>query len=237
MTTPTIATHFVDTALATLRRLDIARTPHPNMPESMRDHGADQLDDWIPWKPIVSTVTADDIRDLENKLSLPMPNLYRSFLQHKHYFDLWSPGVRFPSFSVDQWRKELRMLHTAFEPERTVGQGYLPFASEAFCDAGLICFDTRKMRDGDCPVVYWDFESAETDEEYRPLFSSVSAMFRCLTVAAEQDLNIFYHHPEDPPETLPARMQSLRRFLKEDPQTAGSIARSYWTCGGFNPDQ
>lgn len=237
MTAPTLATRFVDTALATLRRLDMARVPHPNVPDSMRDHSADAVDDWIPWKPIASTVTADDIRDIENELSLLMPDLYRSFLQHKHHLDLWSPGIRFPSFPVDQWRKEMRMLHTAFEPERTVGQGYLPFASEAFCDAGLICFDTRKMRDGDCPVVFWDFELVETDEEYRPLFSSASAMFRCLTIAAEQDLNIFYYYPEDPPETLPVRKQSLQRFLKEDPQTAGSIALGYWTRWGVTPDQ
>lgn len=44
---------------------------------------------------------------------------------------------------------------------------------------------------GDCPVVHWDFESVEADEEYRPLFSSASTMFRCLTVASEQTFNIF----------------------------------------------
>jgi hypothetical protein len=237
MTTPTLATHFIDTALATLRRKGMACIPHPNMPEPMRDHNVATVDDWIPWKPIASTVTDDDLRDIEKELSLPLPDLYRSFLRHKHHFDLWSPGVRFPAFPVDQWRKELRMLHTAFEPERTVGQGYLPFASEEFCDAGLICFDTHRMQDGDCPVVYWDFESVETDEEYRPLFSSASAMFRCLTVAAEQEFNIFYHYPEDPPESLPVRKHALRRFLEKDPQTAGSIARHYWTCWVVNPDR
>lgn len=114
------------------------------MPESMRDHSVEQVGDWMPWKSVGSTVTANDIRDIENELSLPMPDLYRSFLQHKHHFNLWSPSVRFPSFPVDQWRKELRMLHTAFEPERTVGQGYLPFASEAFGDAGLIFLTLEK---------------------------------------------------------------------------------------------
>ncbi len=207
------------------------------MPESMRDHSVEQVGDWMPWKSVGSTVTANDIRDIENELSLPMPDLYRSFLQHKHHFNLWSPGVRFPSFPVDQWRKELRMLHTAFEPERTVGQSYLPFASEAFGDAGLICFDTRKMWEGDCPVVHWDFESVETDEEYRPLFSSASAMFRCFTVASEQTFNIFYHSAEDPPELLAVRKQALRRFFEEDPQTAASFARDYWTCANVNPDQ
>jgi hypothetical protein len=33
-----------------------------------------------------------------------------------------------------------------------------------------------KSSSSDCPMVYWDFESVETDEEYRALFSSASAM-------------------------------------------------------------
>ena len=75
-----------------------------------------------------------------------------------------------------------------------------------------------KKRGGDCPVVFWDFELVETVEDYCPLFSSVSAMLRCLTVAAEQNLNIFYHYPEDPHETSPVRKQLLKRFIEEDPQ-------------------
>ena len=86
-------------------------------------------------------------------------------------------------------------------------------------------------------MVFWDFELVETDEDYCPLFSSVAAMFRCLTIAAAQDLNIFYYYPEDPPETLPVRKQSLQRFLEEPPQTAGSIALGYRTRWGVTPDQ
>lgn len=68
---------LVDAAIARLRRMDMCRTPLPNMPEAMRDHDIPTTNGWLGWKPVGSTVTDADIQDLERKLNLQFPSLYK----------------------------------------------------------------------------------------------------------------------------------------------------------------
>lgn len=227
---------LVDAAIARLRRMDMCRTPLPNMPEAMRDHDIPTTNDWLGWKPVASTVTDADIQELERKLNLQFPLLYKQLLQYHHFYDLGIQGVGIESHPVDTWRKTLNNLYKAYEPERIVGLGFLPFGSECFLDAGLLCFDTRQMSNGDCPVVYWDHEEFETDEEIQPLFSSAQAMFRCMRVVTQFDFGFFHHFPDESPRLLEDRQQALGLFLAQDPLGAGGVARHYWTSGGVTPN-
>lgn len=227
---------LVDAAIVRLRRLDMCRVPLRNMPEAMRDHDTLTTDDWLAWKPVPSKVTDADIHELEKKLNLQFPSLYKQLLQYRHFYDLGIQGVCLESHPIDTWRKTLDNLYKAYEPERIIGLGFLPFGSESFMDAGLLCFDTRKMCNGDCPVVYWDHEEFETDEEIKPLFSSAQAMFRCMQVVTQFDFNFFHHFPDESPLLLEDRKQALALFLAQDPLGAGGVARRHWTSHGVNPN-
>jgi hypothetical protein len=75
-----IVTRFVDAALDALKRSDLMRLPG-QIPLSMRDPSAPQIDDWVPWKPTPSTVTESQLDDLEREIGLRYPPPYRQFLR------------------------------------------------------------------------------------------------------------------------------------------------------------
>jgi hypothetical protein len=114
----------------------------------------------------------------------------------------------------------------------------VPFADERFADAGPVCFDTRSpVADADYPVVLWDHEFVGTAEEIRPLFSSTTAMFRCLVFLVEHELGnqLFWRDDTDSQELVAAKEVALKQFLDLDPQGAGGPGRSWFTCWGITP--
>ena len=123
-------------------------------------------------------------------------------------------------------------------PDRILGKGFIPFGSEPFMDAGPVCFDTtRRLQDGDCPIVFWDHEWVGSKKEICPLFSSMSKMLECLKFEVQAEINFIYHDETDNPEHLQKKKQLLSQFLSLDPTGAGETARSYWTSWGVNPDE
>jgi hypothetical protein len=232
-----IVTSFVDASLKQLNALNLMCCPDPKMPEAMRDFSRPASNDWLPWKPIPSTVLDSDLDELENEIGLKFPPLYRDFLQYLHFYDLpscigWEPHV------IDRWKKQLRQIYKGWYPERIMGKGLIPFGSESFADAGPVCFDTRqRLPDGDCPIVFWDHEWVKTEKEIQPLFSSMTKMFACLKFEAETEIRFVYHDESDKHEDLPKKKYLLNEFLSIDPTGAGGIARNYWTGWGVNPDE
>src|ERR1051326_5141170 len=76
---------YVDTALDHLARADMMRIPDREMPPEMYDTSRAPHQDWKPWKAIPSTVTDEDLDDLETQTGLEFPPLYRTFLKYKHF--------------------------------------------------------------------------------------------------------------------------------------------------------
>ncbi len=235
MTDPLVST-FVDRALEQINRKGLAFFSG-DLPASMRDPSIQTLGDSPGWKAIPSNVTDADLDALEVETGLAYPPLYRDFLRYRHFVDLTQIGVAFERHLPAEWRENLRSLYfKAFYPERILGRGLLPFGSETFMNAGLVCFDTRFRRDdGDCPVVFWDHEWVGDEQEIQPMFSSGAAMFRCLALAADTDFDFVYHDDDDPPNLLPRKQAALRQFLDLDPEGAGGAARDYWTTWGVSP--
>lgn len=231
-----IVTTYVDAALAQLRRFDLMRWPG-EVPDPMRDDSIPPSDDWVGWKAIPSTVTEADLDALERETGLAFPPLYRDFLRYRHFVDLTERGVRFERHLCDDWSKVLRNAYFHSWPrDRILDDGLLPFGSEAQMDAGPVCFDTKRRNPaGDCPVVFWDHEWVGTEKEIRPMFSSSTRMFECLSIVATNDLNFMYHDDSDDPALLPKKRALLAKFLSIDPDGAGGPAREYWTCWGVTP--
>ena len=96
-----------------------------------------------------------ELDELEERIELKFPPLYRQFLKYLHFYDLTEVGVRFEVHPIDKWKTVLIELYEAYEPDRIIGSGLIPFGAEAEMDAGVVCFDTRQRFDcGDCPVVF-----------------------------------------------------------------------------------
>ena len=231
-----LVTNYVDAAVAQLRRLNLMLSPG-KLPDQMRDFAIPPSNDWLGWRPIPSTVTDSVLHALEHETGLAFPPLYRDFLQYQHFVTLTEAGVRFEPHLCNDWQERLRSAYFRSWPRnRIIDVGLLPFGSEAWMDAGSVCFDTSRRRgDGDCPVVFWDHEWVNTDREVRLMFSSCAKMFECLAVVAATDLRFFHHDHNDDPSLLPKKQELMARFLLIDADGAGGSARDYWTCWGVKP--
>ncbi|RZK30098.1 MAG: SMI1/KNR4 family protein, partial [Hymenobacter sp.] len=139
--------------------------------------------DWLPWKPIPSTVTERDLHELERRMGLRYPALYKEFLRYKHFYEFWSEQeINFFRHGIYEWKDNLLAHYFAsWDPAKLIAQGYIYFAD--YADWGIICFDTTKQRpgDNDCPVILIDHELLyEEPLPLKTLYPSFEAMMRSL---------------------------------------------------------
>lgn len=233
----TLIKTYVDRAVAKMRRLDFMRWPG-KLPDAMRDDSIQPWDDWVGWKPVPSTVSESDLDALESETRLKFPPLYRDFLRYLHFVELDCIGFRFERHMIHDWKEVLRKSYFSGWPrERILDVGLIPFGEEGQMDAGPTCFDTRnRLPDGDCPVVIWDHEWVESDQEIKPMFSSCTKMFECLAFAASTDFNFITNLEKDDDEVLEKKSELLSQFLAIDVEGAGGPAKEYWTCWGISPE-
>lgn len=229
-----VVTQFVDATLARLRDWDMMNHLAIVIPDAMLADNFDRKAEWSHWKPIPSTVTDEQLDSLEQEIGLTYPPLYRDFLRYVHFIELSLTDVAFERHSSTAWMESLRILYRGYLPERIVGVGLIPFGS--FSDFGLVCFDTRSSQsDDDCPIVYWDHDWVETEQEVNPLFSSSAKMFECLTFVAKHDTPFFYHdEARDDPSELALKADLLRQFFAIDTDGAGGPARRGWSRLGID---
>ena len=225
-----IAARYVGSALAGLRQGGMMSVPDPSMPEKMRDQARAPQNDWIPWQAIDSTVSADNIAELESHFGGPLPEPYVAFLQYKHFYDLTESCVRFEQHVVGRWKKCLIQRYDWLCDHLCCDAHLIPIGEEPFMDAGPVCLDFKhRLPDGDCPIVYWDHEWVGTDVEIRPMFSSTEKMFECLLYESESAISFLYVDEDvDTPESLGVKRSMLSEFLKIDAEGAGGPARAYW---------
>ena len=160
--------------------------PHPNMAEEMRDYAHKADDDWLPWKPVLSTVTNEDIVELEQKIQLTYLKLYIDFLKYKHFYELWPvEEITFFEHGIYEWKKKLLDKYfLSWLPDKLIDKGYICFAD--YEDWGIVCFDTtrRTGQDGDCEIIMVDHELLYDDPTpKRVLYSSFAEMIHTLVGA------------------------------------------------------
>ncbi len=237
MSQQSVTSQYVDAAIKNLRQDDMLRCSDPNMPAEMRDPERSTRDGWLAWKPISSTVTDDDIFDLQAHFGGKLPPPYVALLKHVHFYDLTERGVRFQRHIVGEWKERMVDGYETYQQHFPSGSHLVPFGAETFMDAGPVCFDfNNRHPNGDCPIVFWDHEWVNTDKEIQPLFSSAQKMFESLLLVATSNIDFCYHDPDyDPAYILPQKQKLLAEFLAIDPNGAGGPARDYWTCWGVTP--
>jgi hypothetical protein len=173
---------FIDDNLESIILNDMMRLPG-RIPLAMQDDTMTAKGDWLPWKPIDSTVSTSDIRELEQAIDLRYPKLYVEFLQYKHFCELWPVAeITFFRHEVDTWRKTLlKHYHDSWLPEQLIDKGYIYFAD--YSDWGIVCFDTNEQHsdDYDCPIIMIDHELLfDNPVPKKTLYSSFAEMMKSL---------------------------------------------------------
>lgn len=128
------------------------------------------------WKPVASSITDEELYELENKINKKLPKSYREFLKYKFFneFMLEDYGIEFPSHLPNKTIDDILEREEIFEDE-FMPKGYIYFAD--FSDWGFLCFDTNQSReDNEYPVVMIDHEDSENihlyAENFRDLLES-----------------------------------------------------------------
>lgn len=129
------------------------------MPTEMIESSVGQKSDWIPWKAVPSKVTDEEIRELENQIEHKYPKLYKDFLKYKHFYELENVGeITFFKHCVRDWKSNLTEHYFDYwEPRELIKKGFISFAD--YSDWTVVCFDTNRMIDNDCPIVMFDNET------------------------------------------------------------------------------
>ena len=164
---------FVDEGLINLKENDLMWTPG-NVPFEMRDPLYSKKEDWIHWKPIQSTVTDQEITQLEVLANCEFPLSFVAFLKYKHFYDLDLPNgelVTFYKHPIDKWIDEfIQMCSYDWVQQDLIKHKFIPFANHF--DYGFLCFDARNAcKDNEYPILMIDHELVGEVERYE-LFNS-----------------------------------------------------------------
>lgn len=134
------------------------------VPEELQDEDDGE---WKFWKPILSTITDEEIAAVETRQGAVFPPGFRALLQAYHLVSWTSAGMgdgqggyaggcmsfTLPALTTESRLSELER-NAAEDWGPLIAAGYLPFAIGED-GQGPICFDVEQRGDdGDCPVIW-----------------------------------------------------------------------------------
>lgn len=148
----------------------------PDIPEEMLAEDADPNKEWNRWKLIPSTVTKQDLDDLEQELEISMPLCLRAFLSAYHHCFRGLLGRNMPDEPFDE-------VQSSYHPI-LIECGYIPFGWDSE-GAWLRCVKTNGLPNQQDGEVYeidheilfdWDEETysrEQVEEQMQPVSPSL----------------------------------------------------------------
>lgn len=125
------------------------------VPPEMFDSDVD-AEGWVKWKMLPSTLTENDVVEIEKMLPEQFPPLFRAFLTTRFTMDIETPEARLPALPSDNPLGNLLLQLRGWSA--LLPSGYVAFAEDGN-DTGPLCFDfNNRLADGDCPIVVFDHE-------------------------------------------------------------------------------
>jgi hypothetical protein len=114
-------------------------------------------DTWNKWLPVECQISDDELNSLEKTIGAPLPEDYKTFLKHKHFYELHIDEAIFYKHPKSTWKDCLsRMMLQKYPPQHLINKGYIPFVK--WSDWGVLCFDTNRNYNTDYPIVLWESE-------------------------------------------------------------------------------
>lgn len=167
---------IIDTYLSKLVDFELNKLPG-GIETEMSDPSQDKKEEWRTWFPVDSKVKDYEIEEIEERIGYTLPDDYKIFLKHKHFYELHISEVSFCSHPVNTWRAKLtEMIYEGYPPEYLIEKGYIPFAD--WSDWGLLCFDTNKNQsEKNYPIVLWDHELVdEVQYKYKDFYGLLTTL-------------------------------------------------------------
>jgi hypothetical protein len=171
-----IIKNIIDTYLKKWVDQELNTLPTDVEPE-MADPNQDKNATQHIWFPIDSTVTDAEMEEIEDRIGHTFPNDYKTFLKHRHFYELQISEVSFCAHPVNTWGESLtEMIFDGYPTEFLIEKGYIPFAN--WSDWGLLCFDTNRNKDDkNYPIVLWDHEIAEEfQDQYTDFYDLITKL-------------------------------------------------------------
>ena len=139
----------------------------------MADPNQAREEEWRIWNPIRSTVTDQEIEAFQSRIGHKLPESYKRFLKHKHFYELYIGELSFCTHPPGIWRTSLsEMIFEGYPREYLFDKGRIPFAD--WSDWGHLCFDTSaECKDNDYPIVLWDHDQSDEFEYKYQNFESM----------------------------------------------------------------
>ena len=158
--------------------------PEEIEPEMANPNEPPNDEGWQNWYPISSMVTDSEIESLEKALNVLLPNSYKIFLKHKHFYELYISEAHFSGHQIRYWKRHLlEMAFEGYPRELLIDKGYIPFAD--WSDWGMLCFNTNISRkDNEYPIILWDHDRWD---DYEPFSENFYSLLQKLD--AESNLN------------------------------------------------
>lgn len=152
--------NIIDTYLTKLVDFELNNLPG-QIETEMSEPNQDKTEECRIWYPIDSKVTDGEIEEIEERIGYSLPDDYKTFLKHKHFYELHISEVSFCRHPVNTWISGLsEMIFGGYPTEYLIEKGYIPFAD--WSDWGLLCFDTnRNQSDNNYPIVLWNHEMVD----------------------------------------------------------------------------
>ena len=164
---------IIDSILNEAERCDLNIIEEERVPSEMLDASKEGYDGMKYWKSVPSTVTDNDLKEIEEKIGRELPFSYKAFLKHKHFCELLIDSASFMDHSIGKWKQALlnRMMDES-NKQHLFDKGFIPFCN--YDDWGLLCFDTKNAKENnEYPVVLWDMDAPTKVEELFPDFNSM----------------------------------------------------------------
>jgi hypothetical protein len=140
-----------------------------DVPKEMRSFEQGDSEEYTSWTPIESRATNEEIIEVEKKIGYPLPESFKIFIKHKHFFELYIDEASFDDYAIHSWQKGvLNPIFNGDPREFLIDKGYIPFAR--YSDWGMLCFNTHYLAENkEYPVVLWDHE---VWDEFQPLYAN-----------------------------------------------------------------
>jgi hypothetical protein len=194
-------------------RLTVVHTPQT--PEDMIVDNSPHSSEWVRWKLLErSKVIVPEFVEFEKEIGCKLPESFK--LWHSRNFTLSGDVgfVRLPAIPSNNPFQPLRdKLIGGWIPKEVEDQGFLPFGSDGWWDAGSLCFKTSaNIENADYPIYLWDHGWVGTDREFRIVFSNFRKLLECCVHYAGGKL------PDYDP-----RPKGTKGFATIDPEGAGKF--------------
>lgn len=126
------------------------------------------------WKPIASTISVKDLKEIEAYFSIKFPDTYKWYLSYMHFYQIfWNIEIKLYPSPINKWASILKSKNEE-KREYTLDKGL--FSIGEYSDHGAICFNLldEDCENNDYEIVYFDYETGEK-ESLAPNFQALLA--------------------------------------------------------------